>query len=215
MRVNFANQILILQNDGSIYWPVNKALILTDLHLEKGSFYAHQEISNIPPYDSIDTINKLHSKLKTLSVKKIILLGDIFHDEHGLKRMPLDTKNKLNKICKNYEVIWIIGNHDGFESPKGSKVCFTYFLDGITFTHISSKKFSNEISGHYHPKVAFKVRGKKISKACFLISKKKIIMPSYGVYTGGMYAQSNIFKNVLESGFNTYVFSKKGVFLIK
>ena len=39
IKINFANNFLLLP-DGSIYWPINKTLILGDLHLEKSSFLA-------------------------------------------------------------------------------------------------------------------------------------------------------------------------------
>ena len=215
MKINFASNIFHLQNDGSLYWPLYKSIILADLHLEKASYFAYHDITNLPPYDSLNTIDKLNIKLKGLSVEKIILLGDIFHDKDGYKRLQKATKNKLENLCKQYEVIWMVGNHDGLYSPKHSNLCVTYNLDAITFTHVSKQNSPYEISGHYHPKAAFKLNGRKITKPCFLINEKKIIMPAYGSYTGGMSSQDHIFKQIFKSAFNTYIISEKKVFLIK
>ena len=85
-KISFANTEIFLQGDGSIYWPKNKSLILSDLHLEKSSFFA--KFGNfLPPYDSFETLAKLQNSLKKLDVKKIIFLGDIFHDPDGIKRL--------------------------------------------------------------------------------------------------------------------------------
>ncbi len=214
IKIRFGTTNFNLQSDGSIYWPQHNTIILADLHLEKASFYAHHNIANIPPYDSLDTIKKLYKKLEILPIKKIILLGDIFHDDYGLKRMQKVTKSMLQKLCINYEVIWIVGNHDGLSAPKEANICNDYSLDKIYFTHYSKTNSSLEISGHYHPKAKFQINGKNFSKPCFLISKKKIILPSYGTFTGGMTAQSKIFKDIFQSNFNKYAISNDKVFLV-
>ena len=58
MKITFDNKKLFLNSDGSIFWEDEKVLILTDLHLEKGSSYANSG-NYLPPYDSLDTLIKL------------------------------------------------------------------------------------------------------------------------------------------------------------
>ena len=65
MIINFANQELILLKDGAIFWPKTESIILGDLHLEKGSFFAMKG-NFLPPYDSIDTLRKLSDIAKKI-----------------------------------------------------------------------------------------------------------------------------------------------------
>jgi metallophosphoesterase superfamily enzyme len=43
-----------------------------------------------------------------------------------------------------------------------------------------------EISGHFHPKLRVHVRGRQVSRRCFVVSASKIIMPAFGALTGGL-----------------------------
>ena len=180
IKIKFANKSLFLLSDGSIYWPTKKTLILGDLHLEKSSFFAALG-DFLPPYDSFETLSKLQTTLKALDVLKVILLGDIFHDKNGIKRLE-NLSDYLDLLCKKYNVIWIAGNHDGFLTPKNTEFYLKYKIDNINFVHKSQFTGEYELSGHYHPKATFKFFNKKIFKPCFLVGKSKIILPAYGVY---------------------------------
>ena len=43
-----------------------------------------------------------------------------------------------------------------------------------------------EISGHFHPKLRLTVKGRHVSRRCFVLSPTKIIMPAFGTLTGGL-----------------------------
>jgi len=45
---------------------------------------------------------------------------------------------------------------------------------------------SGEVSGHYHPKANVPTRGGTISRPAFLADRDRMILPSYGTYTGGL-----------------------------
>ena len=101
IKINFANNSFLLLPDGSIYWPTKKTLILGDLHLEKSSFLAR--LGNfLPPYDSFETLYKLNKTLSNLDVNKVILLGDIFHDKDGIKRINNKLHHYLENLCAKY-----------------------------------------------------------------------------------------------------------------
>ena len=43
-----------------------------------------------------------------------------------------------------------------------------------------------EVSGHYHPKARIALRGRSLSRRCFLMDGLRIILPAYGTFTGGL-----------------------------
>ena len=45
-----------------------------------------------------------------------------------------------------------------------------------------------EISGHFHPKLRVPVRGRHVSRRCFVKGQNHLIMPAFGALTGGMAA---------------------------
>ena len=39
---------------------------------------------------------------------------------------------------------------------------------------------------HYHPKLRLQVRGRRVSRRCFVASGAKLILPAFGALTGGL-----------------------------
>ena len=212
MNIIFNNNKFVLNPDGSMFWPQESCLIVGDLHLEKSTSYIDQG-NFLPPYDTLDTLTKLSHTIKKKRIKKVIFLGDVFHDSNGYERLKLPEKSLFDKIL-NENTIWISGNHDANFKPKHVNSFTLYKLNKLTFSHISCSKNSMEISAHYHPKVTFKYLGTKISKPCFLIDKYKIILPAYGSYTGGLNISSNAFKNIFSNNFDVYALGNKKVFKV-
>ena len=55
---DLAGEEFALTRSGALYWPREGALLVADLHLEKGSWYA-QHGALLPPYDSRETLERL------------------------------------------------------------------------------------------------------------------------------------------------------------
>ena len=214
MIVNFRKNRLTLNSDGSIFWAKEKTLILGDLHLEKSTFFGPYG-NYLPPYDSLETLLKLTNSINNNTVETIILLGDIFHDANGYSRLKNKERKIFDFICKKNKIIWILGNHDNGFAPDNVHSCRTYKMNNITFSHILTKGINFEISGHYHPKVSFFYRRQKITRPCFLYSKNKIILPSYGTYTGGLNIESKVYKKIFDKDYKAYALGNKNVISVE
>ena len=55
--LSFAGEEWLLTRSGALFWPRESALLVADLHLEKGSFFASRG-QMIPPYDSRETLER-------------------------------------------------------------------------------------------------------------------------------------------------------------
>ena len=43
-----------------------------------------------------------------------------------------------------------------------------------------------EMSGHFHPKLRLQLKGRRVSRRCFVASRTKLILPAFGSLTGGL-----------------------------
>lgn len=216
-KITFHKEILFLDVTGVLYWPRKKTIIVADLHLEKSSFFASQG-KFLPPYDSLETLTIFKKKLDQVNIKKVILLGDVFHDNDGYDRLDKKTKNIFNAIINKYEIIFVIGNHDKSISIPQIKTLKNYNHEGISFSHYpfySSGKNKVEIFGHFHPKITIKVRGKNISKKCFVIDERKILLPAFGKFTGGMDVNEKVFQIFFKSNCYYYIASETKIYKVK
>lgn len=206
MKITFANHEFVLHHSGALFWPDQSLLIASDLHLEKGSHFARRGFF-LPPYDSQQTLERLHTVIEELSPQNILLLGDCFHDAEGYTRLR-SRALVLFKSLLSYNLIWINGNHDGGFAPDGLTVRDIYKLEGITFRHEATADIGFEISGHFHPKIDIVYKEFVITRPCFIEDGIKMILPSFGAYTGGLSVKNASIADLMVNEFRTYLLGK-------
>ena len=62
-----------------------------------------------------------------------------------------------------------------------------------------------EISGHFHPIVNTKFKGIRIRASCFVVTKNKIILPSFGTFTGGLDIKNNSYPNIINKETKVFI----------
>ena len=184
---SFAGETFVPSGDGALFWPAQNALLLADLHLEKASWFARLG-QLLPPYDSHATLTAVAGELERTGAKTLYCLGDSFHDRFGCDRLAADSRGLLTSMTAAVDWVWIIGNHDpGFADHCGGRIVEEVEIGGIVLRHEAMLGENRaEISGHFHPKVRLNLRGKRVSRRCFVMSENKIIMPAFGSLTGGL-----------------------------
>lgn len=175
---------------GALYWPRLSALLVADLHLEKASWYAAGG-QMLPPYDSHATLSELGKAVDRTGAARLYCLGDSFHDRFGCDRLPADARDLLLSLTERLDWVWIVGNHDpGFADHCGGRIVEEAAVDGIVLRHEAERgEVRPEISGHYHPKMRVSVKGRSVSRRCFVRSERKLILPAFGALTGGLDAR--------------------------
>ena len=207
-NIKFANENFEISPFGAIFWPNEEILIVSDLHLEKGSSY-YQRGTFLPPYDTFDTINRLEEIIKQTYPKKVLLLGDTMHDKNGLLRMPNKMKEKFFSLLEKWSFVLISGNHDEEFKGYDLKLFPSFKIGKITFRHQSSFDETTEISGHFHPVINTKFKGVRIRTPCFLVTENKIILPSFGTFTGGLDIKNDAFKDIISKNTSAYIIYNK------
>ena len=186
--MRFAGHTFLLDGRGVLYCPVRDALVVSDLHLEKGSFLG-QFANPIPQLDSLSTLRRLNAILDDYSPRTVVCLGDSFHDARAFSRMAQPEKQLLNTMIASCEKwYWVLGNHDP-EIPElvggGSVAALNW--TGIRLLHepITHASFA-QLVGHYHPKCRAVIARRRFSGRCFVHNDRLMIMPAFGQYTGGL-----------------------------
>ena len=212
-EILFFEHKLILHNSGILFWPKNDLAVVSDLHLEKSSYFAKKG-NFLPPYESFDTLKNLNLTLKNIKVKNLIFLGDVFHDYKGFKRLDLNTKMIFEDLMKKFNTKFIIGNHDENIVIPNVKIFKNFKVENINFIHRLTESNSIEISGHYHPKYTLKINGNKISQNCFVVCNKKIILPAFGKFTGGLDVKHTSLSQILKGFRDYYLINDKKIYHI-
>jgi DNA ligase-associated metallophosphoesterase len=184
---SFAGETFFATAGGALFWRDRGALLVADLHLEKASWFARLG-QFLPPYDSHATLTALAAAIEQTGATRLYCLGDSFHDRFGCDRLPADARALLTDLTSRTDWTWIVGNHDpGFADHCGGRIEDEVEAGGIVLRHEAVREDSRpEISGHYHPKLRVNLRGRQVSRRCFVVSSTKLIMPAFGSLTGGL-----------------------------
>jgi uncharacterized protein len=184
---SFAGETFQATSGGALFWPTHNALLVADLHLEKASWFALAG-QFLPPYDSHATLTALAAEIERTGASRLYCLGDSFHDQFGCDRLPTSARELLTQLTSRLDWTWIVGNHDpGFADHCGGRIAGEAEVAGIIFRHEAVRDEPRpEISGHFHPKLRVHLRGRLVSRRCFVTSARKVIMPAFGALTGGL-----------------------------
>lgn len=172
---------------GALFWPSRQALLVADLHFEKASWFAKSG-QMLPPYDSIATLADLTALVAASGACEVWCLGDSFHDSDGCARLPERAQVMLRTLTEGTRWTWITGNHDPAILDRcGGEVLDEVVVDGLVLRHEADPaELRPELSGHFHPKLRLRVRGKPVARRCFVATATKLILPAFGSLTGGL-----------------------------
>ena len=187
VHFSFCGVALAAIGPDALFWPARSALLVADLHLEKASWYARGG-QMLPPYDSIATLTALTSLQAATQAREIWCLGDSFHDKAGCERLSPEARARLIALTGATRWTWITGNHDaGMTDHCGGEIAPEAHVDGLVLRHEADRAETRpELSGHFHPKLRLRVRGKQVARRCFVATATKMILPAFGSLTGGL-----------------------------
>ncbi|QIG81624.1 ligase-associated DNA damage response endonuclease PdeM [Stakelama tenebrarum] len=185
--LSFAGQAFEALPEGALYWPARRALLVADLHFEKASWFAARG-QMLPPYDTLATLTALADIVARCDARELWCLGDSFHDAAGGERLSQAAQAVLSDLTQRLDWTWITGNHDPAGAARwGGHEATEAEVDGILLRHEAAPGEARpEMSGHFHPKLRLTVRGRRLSRRCFVATQRKLILPAFGSLTGGL-----------------------------
>ena len=186
-ETHIAGVRVALDPAGALLLPESGTLIVSDLHLEKGASFARRGVM-LPPYDTAATLARLAALVARYRPQTVVSLGDSFHDADASAGLDEADRARLSALIEGRRWVWIRGNHDPLP-PDGlaGEVCEAVEIGGLTFRHEPGPRpAEGEIAGHLHPAATVVARGRRLRRRCFASDGSRLVMPSFGAYTGGL-----------------------------
>lgn len=203
--VDVAGVTLVADLSGALFWEEESLLVVSDLHLEKGSSFAARGVL-LPPYDTVATLGRLGAVIGRYDPRMVIALGDSFHDRTAHDRLSAPDRDAIAAFQVGRDWIWISGNHDpALPSDLGGVVAREAAVGPIAFRHEPTGA-SGEIAGHLHPKARVSTRGRSMERRCFACDGERAVMPAFGAFTGGLSIRDAAFAKIFQTlGFMAHV----------
>ena len=189
----------LLRPAGTLWLPQGETLVVADLHLEKGSSYAAKG-QLLPPYDTRETLNRLMAEVADTRAKRLVLLGDSLHDMEAISRIPVAEREAVLDMAAHLDLVWITGNHD----PDGGAAFGGTRTDELKIGQLTLRHeplpapADGEVAGHLHPCARVIGPAGSVRRRCFATDGRRLILPAFGAYTGGLNLKDAAFEGLFE-----------------
>jgi len=213
-EIQLQGRAAVLDLTGAMYLPEDHALLVADLHFEKGSSFARRGMM-LPPYDTRETLSALSEAVFRYNPRAVVALGDSFHDVGGPDRLGAEERATLAQVQAGRDWIWVTGNHDRtLPETIGGRVVGEMALGPLTLRHEPLEGAQAEVAGHLHPVGKVVMRGRSTRRRCFLTDGSRCIMPALGAYAGGLNACDAAFKPLFPKGFTAHLIGAERIYAI-
>jgi DNA ligase-associated metallophosphoesterase len=214
--VSICGKSFVADQSGALYWGAEKALIIADLHLEKGSAHAARGIM-LPPYDTRATLLRLAEAIDRYEVECVIALGDSVHDVGAADRIARDDLDILRIMQEDRRWIWVTGNHDPVVGDAfGGEIVDELCLEGLVLRHVPRVgRVTHEIAGHMHPAAKLSMYGSGLRRPCFVGNGLRLILPAFGAFAGGLNVLDEAFMPLFgDDGMSVWMLGQEGLYPI-
>lgn len=204
---------LVPEPSGALWWPDRELLVVADLHLEKGSAFASRG-QLLPPYDTATTLERLAEAVRRRQPRRLVCLGDSFHDPEAAERLAPEARNRIRALTAALDWVWVAGNHDPAPpAGLGGRVAGELVEGGLVFRHEAvATRAAGELSGHFHPKARVRLRARGFSGRCFVGDGRRLVLPAFGAFAGGLDVLSPAIRRLFPDGFEVALLGRRAVY---
>jgi len=212
--IRIAGEAIIPDLSGAAFLPAHETLIVADLHLEKGSSFLRRGVP-LPPFDSAATLTRLGEVTARLCPKRVIALGDSFHDRDADGRLGDEDRAALAELVDRHDWVWAIGNHDPAPPPSlGGRIVDQERIGALVLRHEPKGGADAEIAGHLHPVGKVSAGGRHLRRRCFASDGARLILPAFGAYAGGLNVLDDAFRPLLSPIFHAWMIGDDKVYKV-
>jgi len=215
--LSIAGEALRADASGALWHESERALIVADLHLEKGSSYA-QRAQMLPPYDTRATLKRLADLVERYAPRSVIALGDSFHDGQAAQRLSPEDRESIARLTRSVgHWIWVEGNHDPLPPVElGGETAPELRLGALTLRHLPTEGHApGELAGHLHPCARVSVRGRRLRRRCLASDGVRAVLPAFGAYAGGLDVTDAAFARVFGGTPDVWILGRDQVWPVR
>jgi DNA ligase-associated metallophosphoesterase len=178
-----------LMPEKAIYWPSEKILLVSDMHLGKAGHFRKSGL--YVPGDLLDgDLYKMDELLNKYDIKNVIFLGDLFHNRHNHE---WEIFGQWRTTHADVKLDLVIGNHDILGEEKYCKYSIEVHKESLRKGPFLLRHHplgdhetdSYVLCGHIHPSYLLQGKGRQyLTFPCFIFDQRQGILPAFGRFTG-------------------------------
>jgi DNA ligase-associated metallophosphoesterase len=190
MKLHVADEELLLLPQKAVYWPRAQMLIVADIHFGKAASFRALGVP-VPAGTTSANLQALDELLALHAVRQIFFLGDFLHAKAAHAPATLAALLAWRQRHPQLLLTVVRGNHDAHagDPPPQLEIVMVdepHLVGPFAFCHHPDVLSAAYVmAGHVHPVYRLRAGWESLLLPSFLASSQRMVLPSFGAFTGG------------------------------
>jgi len=188
--LQLAGETVQLLPQKALYWPRERTLVIADIHFGKAAAYRALGVP-VPRGTTTENLDALDALMAAWPVIHIVFLGDFLHARASHAEATLAAMVEWRARHPSLALTLVRGNHDRHAGDPAAvlgirMVDEPWPLGPFACCHHPDKAGDGYVlAGHVHPACRISSRIDSLRLPCFVVGRRRMILPSFGAFTGG------------------------------
>ena len=188
--IDLAGERVLLLPEKALYWPAQKMLIIADIHFGKAASFRALGVP-VPRGTTSENLAALDALMARYATEEIMFLGDFLHARAAHASATVAAMLAWRQRNCALRLTLVRGNHD----VRAGDPAASLGIDMVDEPHtVGAFSFCHHpdiwgagyvLAGHVHPVFLLASRRDSLRLPCFLAGPTRMILPSFGAFTGG------------------------------
>lgn len=213
VAVRVAGENLLLLPEKAVYWPAEQMLIIADIHFGKAAAFRALGVP-VPRGTTSENLAGLDALVAKHGARRVVFLGDFLHARAAHASSTQLAMLAWRQRHLDLGLTLVRGNHDLHAGDPAAALGIElvdepHAIGPFAFCHhpdVDTPGYS--LAGHVHPVYVLATRFDALRLPCFVVGSARMILPSFGAFTGGHAVKP-------EPGDNIYVTSGDAVHSVR
>ena len=185
-----AGETVRLLPEKALYWPARGMLVIADIHFGKAAAFRARGVP-VPRGTTSANLAALDDLLLRYCVREIVFLGDFLHARAAHAAATQAAMLAWRRSHPALRLVLVRGNHDLRAGDPAAALGVEmadepYHVAPFSFCHHPDVAAPGYVlAGHVHPVYMLASRLDRMRLPCFVASSTRMILPSFGAFTGG------------------------------
>lgn len=185
-----AGEALVLLAEKALYWPRERMLIIADIHFGKAASFRAAGVP-VPRGTTTQNLAALDELVKAHDIGHIMFLGDFLHARAAHASATVAAMLAWRLRHADLKLTLVRGNHDRHAGDPAASLLIDlvdepFQMGPFAFCHHPDLDTAGyALAGHIHPSYRLSTRFDSLRLPCFVVGGKRMILPSFGAFTGG------------------------------
>lgn len=185
-----AGETLLLLAQKALYWPRRRMLVVADIHFGKAASFRAMGVP-VPRGTTSQNLAALDDLMALHDIEHIMFLGDFLHARAAHASATVAAMLAWRQRHPALALTLVRGNHDRHAGDPAAALGIEmvdepYSMAPFAFCHhpdIATPGYA--LAGHIHPTYLLATRFDALRLPCFVVGTQRMILPSFGAFTGG------------------------------